>query len=62
VEKLQEKRQLGRPRIRWEDNVKIKVQEMGWRLMDCTGLSQDSDTCKRGNELSGFTKLRELLD
>jgi hypothetical protein len=24
------KRPLGRPRHRWEDNVKMNLQEMGW--------------------------------
>jgi hypothetical protein len=26
------KRQLGRPRRRWEDNIKMDLQEMGWRM------------------------------
>jgi hypothetical protein len=24
------KRQLGRPRRRWEDNIKMDLQEVGW--------------------------------
>jgi hypothetical protein len=24
------RRPLGRPRLRWEDNIKIYVQEVGW--------------------------------
>jgi len=24
------KRQLGRPRHRWEDNIKIYLQDLGW--------------------------------
>jgi hypothetical protein len=28
------KRPLGRPRIRWEDNIKIDIQEVGGRGMD----------------------------
>ena len=24
------KRLLGRPRLRWEDNIKIDLQEVGW--------------------------------
>jgi hypothetical protein len=27
VEKLEEKRPLGRPRLRWEDNIKMDLQE-----------------------------------
>ena len=25
------KRSLGRPRRRWEDNIKMDLQELGWR-------------------------------
>jgi hypothetical protein len=25
------KRPLGRPRLRWEDNIEMDLQEMGWR-------------------------------
>jgi hypothetical protein len=28
------KRPLGRPRRRWEDNVKINFREMGWYRLD----------------------------
>jgi hypothetical protein len=29
--KPEEKRPLGRPRSRWEDNIKMDLQEVGWR-------------------------------
>jgi hypothetical protein len=29
VEKPEGKRPLGRPRLRWEDNIKIHLQEVG---------------------------------
>jgi len=29
VEKSEEKRPLGRPRRRWEDNIKMELQEVG---------------------------------
>ena len=32
--KLEGKRQHGRPRCRWEDNIKIDLQEVGFRGMD----------------------------
>ena len=32
VGKPEGKRQLGRPRRRWEDNIKMKLQEVGWGL------------------------------
>jgi len=34
VVKLEGKRPLGRPRRRWEDNIKIDLQEMGCGGMD----------------------------
>jgi len=40
------KRPRGRPRRRWEDNVKMDLQEVGcvWGGMDWIELAQDSDT------------------
>jgi len=35
------KRQLGRPRCRWKDNIKVAVQEVGWERMDWIALAQD---------------------
>jgi hypothetical protein len=37
------KRSLGRPKRRWEDNIKIKFQEVGSRDMDWIDLAQDTD-------------------
>jgi hypothetical protein len=36
------RRPLGRPRRRWEDNIKIDNQEVGWS-MDWIELAQDTD-------------------
>ena len=36
------KRPLGRPRCRWEDNIKMDLQKVGCR-MDWIELAQDSD-------------------
>jgi hypothetical protein len=41
--KPQEKRQLGRHRRRWEDNIKIDLREIGWGRMDWFHLAQDRD-------------------
>jgi len=41
VGKSEGKRPLGRPRRRWEDNVKMDLQEVGFWGMDCTELAQD---------------------
>jgi hypothetical protein len=43
VGKSEEKRPLGRPRLRWENNIKIDLREMGWGGMDLIDLAQDRD-------------------
>ena len=37
------KRPLGRPRQRWEDNIKMDLEEMGQGGMDWIDLAQDRD-------------------
>ena len=39
--KLEGKRPLGRPRSRWEDDIKIDLQEVGFGGMDWIDLAQD---------------------
>jgi len=43
VEKPEERRLLGKPRCRWEDNIKMELTEAGCGGMDCTELAQDRD-------------------
>ena len=43
AEKLEEKRQLGKSRSRWVDNIKIYLQEVGWGSMAWIDLAQDRD-------------------
>jgi hypothetical protein len=43
VGKPVEKRPLGIPRRRWEDNIKMDLQEVGCGGMDWSGLAQDRD-------------------
>ena len=43
VGKPEEKRTLGRPRRRWEDNIKMDFQEVGYWNMDWIELPQDRD-------------------
>jgi hypothetical protein len=43
VGKPGEKRPLGRPRRRWEDNIKMNLQEVGCGVMDWIELAQDTD-------------------
>jgi len=44
VGKPERKRPLGRPRRRWEDNIKMDLQEVGCRGMEWIELAQDRDT------------------
>jgi len=37
------KRPFGRPRHRWEDNIKMDLQEVGCRGMDWIELAEDRD-------------------
>jgi hypothetical protein len=43
VGKPERKRPLGRPRRRWEDNIRMDLQEVGCGCSDCIGLDQDRD-------------------
>ena len=43
VGKPEGKRPLGRPRRRWEDNIKIDLQEVGCWGMEWIRLAQDGD-------------------
>jgi hypothetical protein len=44
VGKPEGKRPLWRPMRRWEDNVRMDLQEMGYGCVDWIGLAQDMDT------------------
>jgi len=44
VGKSEGKRPLGRPRLRWEDNIKTDLQEVGCGGMDWIELAQDRDS------------------
>ena len=43
VAKPEEKRPLGRPRRRWEDNIKMDLKEIGGGRGDRMELAQDRD-------------------
>ena len=57
VEKPEEKTQLGRPGLRWEDNIKMVLQELGWWAW--TGLVWLR--IGTGGELWGISLLAEEL-
>ena len=44
VGKPERKRPLGTPRCRWEDNIKMDLQEVGCENMDWFDLAQDTDS------------------
>jgi hypothetical protein len=56
------RRPLGRPRHRWEDNIKMDLREIGFGDMDWIHWAQDRDSCEHGNEPSGSLKCGEFLD
>jgi len=47
VGKPEGKRLLGRPRRRWVDNIRMDLQEVGYRYMDWIGLTQDRDKWRK---------------
>jgi len=62
VGKREEKRHLGKPRLRWKDNIKMYLQEVGWdasSVLIWLRIGKDDGHFKRGNELSGSHKMRE---
>jgi hypothetical protein len=44
VGKNEGKRPLARLRLRWEDNIKMDIQEVGCRFMDWIRLTRDRDS------------------
>jgi len=65
VGKPEGKRQLGRPRRRWEDSIKMDLQEVECGGMDWIELAHDRDrwgTFECSNEPSGSIKCGEFLD
>ena len=36
---------LGRPKHRWEDNIKMDLQEVGWGDTDWIALAEDRESC-----------------
>jgi hypothetical protein len=66
VWKPEGKRPLGRTRHRWEDNIKMDLQEVGGGRGELdgggSGQGRVAGTCEYGKEPSGSIKWREFLD
>jgi hypothetical protein len=66
VGRPEEKGQIGRPRRRWEDNIKKNLQEVGCGCVDWIGLALDRERwralCECGNEPTGSIQYGEFLD
>jgi hypothetical protein len=43
VGKPEGRRPIARPRLRWEDNIKMDLNEVGWGGMDWIDMDQDRD-------------------
>jgi hypothetical protein len=43
VVKPEGKTPIGRPRRRWEDNIKMELRDIGWGGMDWIQVAQDKD-------------------
>ena len=65
VGKPEVKRPLGRPRRRWDDNIKTDFRGIGCEGVDWTYLAQKRARwwvlCEEGNEHSGSIKCGEFL-
>jgi hypothetical protein len=64
VGKTEGKRQLGRPRRRWEDNMEMDFQEVicgAWTVSSRLRIGTVAGTCECGNEPSGSIRCEEFL-
>jgi hypothetical protein len=57
VETPQGKRSLGRPRLRWEDNIRMHVKEIGMEAVAWIRIS-----CKHCHKYSGCVKCWKFLE
>ena len=61
VEKPEGKRPMGIPRRRWEDNIKMDLQEVGRGCGDWMELAEVAGTCEYGDEHSGSKNAGNFL-
>jgi hypothetical protein len=57
-ERAEGKRSLGRPRRRWEDDIKMDLREIEWSALDWIDLPQDKDQCR--NLVNSVIKIQAL--
>jgi hypothetical protein len=66
VGRAEGRRPLGRPRRRWEDNIKMDLQEVGWECVDWIDMAQDRDRWRAlvnaVMNLPSFIQCGEFLD
>jgi hypothetical protein len=66
VRKPERMRRLGRPRRRWENNVRMDLRETGWEVVDwihrAQGQGPMAGCCEHGNEPSGPIKSEKFRD
>jgi hypothetical protein len=43
IEALKGERPFGRPRRRWEDNIRMYLREIWWEILDWMRLAQDRE-------------------
>jgi hypothetical protein len=59
------KRQLGRPRFRWVDNIRMDLREVGWEGVDwihLEGLGLVAGSCECNTKPLGFMKGSEFVE
>jgi hypothetical protein len=64
VRKPEGTRPLGRPRHRWEDNIKMGLREIGWSGMDWIDLARYRDQWRTlvNKVPSGYIKRWKILE
>jgi hypothetical protein len=61
VRKPEGRKQLGKPRPRWIDNIKMDLVERGWCGVDWNGLAQGRGNWRCGNKPSNSTERWETI-
>jgi hypothetical protein len=66
VGKPEGRRSLGRPRRRWEDNIKMDLREVAWGRhgldQSASGWGQAAGCCEYGDEPSGSIECGEFRE